>query len=134
MIYLEPLQLGWMPLVTSWLNTLPEPLDQKEYQDLLQGLFTWLAPPALRLRQKKCKVVWAAFSIKQWLQFICAKSMYKTLISLQCIPQRNMSVLKLPIRFHGNGIFHTAGFLIVPLSLLPSSSTLPRFLNCFKLL
>ncbi|XP_015263237.1 PREDICTED: dynein heavy chain 12, axonemal, partial [Gekko japonicus] len=55
MIYLEPLQLGWMPLVTSWLNTLPEPLDQKEYQELLQELFTWLAPPALRLRQKKCK-------------------------------------------------------------------------------
>ncbi|XP_048346084.1 dynein axonemal heavy chain 12 isoform X2 [Sphaerodactylus townsendi] len=55
MIYLEPLQLGWMPLVTSWLNMLPEPLDQKEYQELLQELFNWLAPPALRLRQKKCK-------------------------------------------------------------------------------
>ncbi|KAF7249830.1 Dynein heavy chain 7, axonemal [Varanus komodoensis] len=55
MIYLEPLQLGWMPLVTSWLNTLPEPLDQKEYQDLFQDLFNWFIPPALRLRRKKCK-------------------------------------------------------------------------------
>ncbi|XP_061474275.1 dynein axonemal heavy chain 12 [Rhineura floridana] len=55
MIYLEPLQLGWMPLVTSWLSTLPEPLDQKEHQELLQELFNWLIPPALRMRQKKCK-------------------------------------------------------------------------------
>ncbi|XP_060622080.2 dynein axonemal heavy chain 12 [Anolis sagrei] len=55
MIYLEPLQLGWMPLVTSWLNTLPEPLNQKENQELLEDLFSWLIPPALRIRQKKCK-------------------------------------------------------------------------------
>uniref|UniRef100_A0A803SP16 Dynein axonemal heavy chain 12 n=1 Tax=Anolis carolinensis TaxID=28377 RepID=A0A803SP16_ANOCA len=53
MIYLEPLQLGWMPLVTSWLNTLPEPLNQKENQELLEDLFNWLIPPALRIRQKK---------------------------------------------------------------------------------
>uniref|UniRef100_A0A803YPJ9 Dynein axonemal heavy chain 12 n=1 Tax=Meleagris gallopavo TaxID=9103 RepID=A0A803YPJ9_MELGA len=55
MIYLEPSQLGWTPLVTSWLNKLPEPLNLKEHQDLLQGLFDWLVPPALQLRQKKCK-------------------------------------------------------------------------------
>ncbi|XP_040538200.1 dynein axonemal heavy chain 12 isoform X2 [Gallus gallus] len=55
MIYLEPSQLGWTPLVTSWLNKLPEPLNLKEHQDLLQGLFDWLIPPALQLRQKKCK-------------------------------------------------------------------------------
>uniref|UniRef100_A0A670IKF9 Dynein axonemal heavy chain 12 n=1 Tax=Podarcis muralis TaxID=64176 RepID=A0A670IKF9_PODMU len=55
MIYLEPLQLGWLPLVTSWLSTLPEPLDQKEYQELFEDLFNWIVPPALRMRQKKCK-------------------------------------------------------------------------------
>ncbi|XP_069721684.1 dynein axonemal heavy chain 12 [Phaenicophaeus curvirostris] len=55
MIYLEPSQLGWRPLVTSWLSKLPEPLNLKEHQDLLQGLFDWLIPPALRLRQKQCK-------------------------------------------------------------------------------
>uniref|UniRef100_A0A669P0S7 Dynein axonemal heavy chain 12 n=1 Tax=Phasianus colchicus TaxID=9054 RepID=A0A669P0S7_PHACC len=55
MIYLEPSQLGWTPLVTSWLNTLPEPLNLKEHQDLLQGLVDWLIPPALQLRQRKCK-------------------------------------------------------------------------------
>uniref|UniRef100_A0A672VCY4 Dynein axonemal heavy chain 12 n=1 Tax=Strigops habroptila TaxID=2489341 RepID=A0A672VCY4_STRHB len=55
MIYLEPSQLGWKPLVASWLNKLPEPLNLKEHRDLLQGLFDWLIPPALRLRQKQCK-------------------------------------------------------------------------------
>nr|XP_021153643.1 dynein heavy chain 12, axonemal isoform X1 [Columba livia]XP_021153644.1 dynein heavy chain 12, axonemal isoform X1 [Columba livia]XP_021153645.1 dynein heavy chain 12, axonemal isoform X1 [Columba livia]XP_021153646.1 dynein heavy chain 12, axonemal isoform X1 [Columba livia]XP_021153647.1 dynein heavy chain 12, axonemal isoform X1 [Columba livia]XP_021153648.1 dynein heavy chain 12, axonemal isoform X1 [Columba livia] len=55
MIFLEPSQLGWSPLVTSWLNKLPEPLNLKEHQDLLQGLFDWLIPPALSLRQKQCK-------------------------------------------------------------------------------
>uniref|UniRef100_A0A8C8BVI3 Dynein axonemal heavy chain 12 n=1 Tax=Otus sunia TaxID=257818 RepID=A0A8C8BVI3_9STRI len=55
MIYMEPSQLGWRPLVTSWLNKLPEPLNLKGHQDLLQGLFDWLIPPALRLRQKQCK-------------------------------------------------------------------------------
>ncbi|XP_030314514.1 dynein heavy chain 12, axonemal [Calypte anna] len=55
MIYLEPSQLGWRPLVTSWLSKLPEPLNSDEHQDLLQGLFDWLIPPALRLRQKQCK-------------------------------------------------------------------------------
>ncbi|KFQ84496.1 Dynein heavy chain 7, axonemal, partial [Phoenicopterus ruber ruber] len=55
MIYLEPSQLGWRPLVTSWLNKLCEPLNLKGHQDLLQGLFDWLIPPALRLRQKQCK-------------------------------------------------------------------------------
>uniref|UniRef100_A0A663MAG9 Dynein axonemal heavy chain 12 n=1 Tax=Athene cunicularia TaxID=194338 RepID=A0A663MAG9_ATHCN len=53
MIYLEPSQLGWRPLVTSWLNKLPEPLHLKGHQDLLQGLCDWLIPPALRLRQKQ---------------------------------------------------------------------------------
>ncbi|NXK36347.1 DYH7 protein, partial [Piprites chloris] len=55
MIYLEPSQLGWEPLVTSWLNKLPEPLNSKDHQDLLWGLFDWLIPPALKVRQKKCK-------------------------------------------------------------------------------
>ncbi|XP_019392438.1 PREDICTED: dynein heavy chain 12, axonemal [Crocodylus porosus] len=55
MIYLESSQLGWMPLVTSWLSKLPEPLNEKEYQDLLLGLFNWLVPAALRVHQKQCK-------------------------------------------------------------------------------
>uniref|UniRef100_A0A663M9S7 Dynein axonemal heavy chain 12 n=1 Tax=Athene cunicularia TaxID=194338 RepID=A0A663M9S7_ATHCN len=75
MIYLEPSQLGWRPLVTSWLNKLPEPLHLKGHQDLLQGLCDWLIPPALRLRQKQCKVFFAIFSLFSesyisWIQLL----------------------------------------------------------------
>lgn len=56
MIYLEPLQLGWEPLVKSWLNTLPEALKTKEYLALLEDLFQWLIRPALRFLRKQCKV------------------------------------------------------------------------------
>uniref|UniRef100_A0A3B1ICX7 Dynein axonemal heavy chain 12 n=1 Tax=Astyanax mexicanus TaxID=7994 RepID=A0A3B1ICX7_ASTMX len=46
MIYMEPSQLGWLPLVTSWLNTLPQPLQTQENSTLLLELFNWLIPPA----------------------------------------------------------------------------------------
>nr|DBA18657.1 TPA: hypothetical protein GDO54_016881 [Pyxicephalus adspersus] len=55
MIYLEPQQLGWEPLVKSWLNTLPDVLKTKEHLALLQDLFQWLIPPALRFLRKQCK-------------------------------------------------------------------------------
>uniref|UniRef100_A0A8B9VSH1 Dynein axonemal heavy chain 12 n=1 Tax=Anas zonorhyncha TaxID=75864 RepID=A0A8B9VSH1_9AVES len=69
MIYLEPSQLGWTPLVTSWLSKLPEPLNLKVHQDLLQGLFDWLIPPALQLRQKQCKVLFVIFSFSNYTVF-----------------------------------------------------------------
>ncbi|XP_069874839.1 dynein axonemal heavy chain 12 isoform X1 [Dipodomys merriami] len=55
MIYLEPSQLGWEPLVSSWLNSLEEPLCQPDSQALLMALFDWLIPPSLRFRKKKLK-------------------------------------------------------------------------------
>ncbi|XP_043934432.1 dynein axonemal heavy chain 12 [Protopterus annectens] len=55
MIYMEPSQLGWMPLVTSWLGTLPDCLQQKDNKTLLQELFHWLVPPTLRLVRKQCR-------------------------------------------------------------------------------
>ncbi|MFT7804825.1 dynein heavy chain 12, axonemal [Arapaima gigas] len=57
MIYMEPSQLGWEPLVTSWLNTLPEPLQIPENTTLLTELFHWLVPPALRMLRKLCREV-----------------------------------------------------------------------------
>ncbi|XP_055985527.1 dynein axonemal heavy chain 12 [Sorex fumeus] len=55
MIYLEPSQLGWEPLVSSWLNSLQEPLQEPEHQTLLRDLFDWLIVPALTVRKKKLK-------------------------------------------------------------------------------
>ncbi|KAM6176988.1 dynein axonemal heavy chain 12 [Erethizon dorsatum] len=55
MIYLEPSQLGWEPLVSSWLNSLKEPLCEPEHQTLLSGLFDWLITPSLKFRKKNCK-------------------------------------------------------------------------------
>ncbi|TRZ01398.1 hypothetical protein DNTS_018422, partial [Danionella cerebrum] len=57
MIYMEPSQLGWTPLVLSWIKTLPEPLQELDNSTLLQQLFDWLLPPALVLLRKKCREV-----------------------------------------------------------------------------
>uniref|UniRef100_A0A3Q3F7Q0 Dynein heavy chain hydrolytic ATP-binding dynein motor region domain-containing protein n=1 Tax=Labrus bergylta TaxID=56723 RepID=A0A3Q3F7Q0_9LABR len=56
MIYMEPSQLGWEPLVISWLNTLPDALQSPDNRSLLLELFHWLLPPALRMLRKHCRV------------------------------------------------------------------------------
>jgi len=47
MVYLEPHQLGWRPLFTSWLSTLDPSLGPVT-RTRITGLFDWLLPPALR--------------------------------------------------------------------------------------
>uniref|UniRef100_A0A8D3BWT9 Dynein axonemal heavy chain 12 n=1 Tax=Scophthalmus maximus TaxID=52904 RepID=A0A8D3BWT9_SCOMX len=44
MIYMEPSQLGWEPLVISWTNSLPDPLQSPDNRSLLLELFHWLLP------------------------------------------------------------------------------------------
>uniref|UniRef100_A0A8C4T2P1 Dynein axonemal heavy chain 12 n=1 Tax=Erpetoichthys calabaricus TaxID=27687 RepID=A0A8C4T2P1_ERPCA len=56
MIYMEPSQLGWMPIIESWINTLPESFHREEIRTLLLGLFEWIVPPSLRFLRKQCKV------------------------------------------------------------------------------
>uniref|UniRef100_A0A8D0W0K3 Dynein axonemal heavy chain 12 n=1 Tax=Sus scrofa TaxID=9823 RepID=A0A8D0W0K3_PIG len=53
MIYLEPSQLGWKPLVSSWLNSLKGPLQEPDHQALLKGLFDWLIQPTLSLLKNR---------------------------------------------------------------------------------
>uniref|UniRef100_H3ANA7 AAA+ ATPase domain-containing protein n=1 Tax=Latimeria chalumnae TaxID=7897 RepID=H3ANA7_LATCH len=56
MIHMEPMDLGWKPLVQSWLTTkLPEKLITE--QKNIQMLCDWLLPPCLSFVQKKCKLV-----------------------------------------------------------------------------
>uniref|UniRef100_A0A8C9MKB7 Dynein axonemal heavy chain 12 n=1 Tax=Serinus canaria TaxID=9135 RepID=A0A8C9MKB7_SERCA len=93
MIYLEPSQLGWRPIVSSWLNKLPEPLNSEEHQDLLQGLFDWLVPPALRVRQKQCKVFFVPTSEinvargiqGQMLTFLCLTIFFRIMFVNQTV-------------------------------------------------
>ncbi|MEW5313906.1 MAG: hypothetical protein WDW38_005438 [Sanguina aurantia] len=54
MVYLEPHQLGWRPLVVSWLNTLPLHLPKETVEHLL-GLFEWLVPVSLRFVRRETK-------------------------------------------------------------------------------
>ncbi|GLC47993.1 hypothetical protein PLESTB_000047400 [Pleodorina starrii] len=56
MVYLEPHQLGWQPLLTSWLATLPRCLGPRVRRHLEQ-LFEWLMPPCLRFVRKDAKEV-----------------------------------------------------------------------------
>ncbi|KAM8863638.1 dynein axonemal heavy chain 12 [Spinachia spinachia] len=57
MIYMEPSQLGWEPLVISWMNNLPDTLQSPKNRSLLLELFRWLVPPALRVLRKHCREV-----------------------------------------------------------------------------
>ncbi|XP_037628190.1 dynein heavy chain 12, axonemal [Sebastes umbrosus] len=57
MIYMEPSQLGWEPLVISWMNNLPDALQSPDNRSLLLELFHWLLPPALRMLRKHCREV-----------------------------------------------------------------------------
>ncbi|XP_048576009.1 dynein axonemal heavy chain 3 isoform X2 [Nematostella vectensis] len=54
MIYMEPYQLGWKPLMESYLNTLPESLS-KEHRETVRLLFDWLMEPCLNFIRHDCK-------------------------------------------------------------------------------
>ncbi|PNH03664.1 Dynein heavy chain 7, axonemal [Tetrabaena socialis] len=54
MVYLEPHQLGWRPLVQSWLATLPPHLGESHRAHLL-ALFDWLVPVSLRFLRRELK-------------------------------------------------------------------------------
>ncbi|KAL7754340.1 hypothetical protein RI367_000321 [Sorochytrium milnesiophthora] len=54
MIYMEPLSLGWRPLMVSWLNTLPEGM-QDEHKKLFERLFDWAVPPCLNFVRRECR-------------------------------------------------------------------------------
>ncbi|KAM8834259.1 LOW QUALITY PROTEIN: dynein axonemal heavy chain 12-like [Synchiropus picturatus] len=57
MVYMEPAQLGWRPLVDSWIGGLPAGLQNPESASLLLDLFSWLLPPAFRLLRRHCREV-----------------------------------------------------------------------------
>ena len=55
MIYLEPVTLGWRPLMLSWINTLPEVLSANN-REFIVDFFEWVVDPLLEFVRKNCKV------------------------------------------------------------------------------
>lgn len=53
MVYLEPHQLSWQPLLTSWIANLPRALGDKTIERL-GTLFRYLLPPSLEFIRKEC--------------------------------------------------------------------------------
>lgn len=56
MVYLEPHQLGWQPLLVSWMSTLPSSLGTCLIERIGR-LFSWLLPACLRFVRKTIKEV-----------------------------------------------------------------------------
>ncbi|KAK9828903.1 hypothetical protein WJX72_002692 [[Myrmecia] bisecta] len=56
MVYVEPHQLGWRPLLLSWLTTLPSSLGQTLI-GLVRDWFDWLLPACLRFVRKQVKEI-----------------------------------------------------------------------------
>ncbi|KAL3853467.1 hypothetical protein ACJMK2_017003 [Sinanodonta woodiana] len=54
MIYLEPLTLGWRPMLKSWLNCL-HPTLHREAGEIIEALFEWLVEPCAEFIRKNCK-------------------------------------------------------------------------------
>ena len=54
MVYMEPHSLGWEPLMTSWLATLP-PNVTKEQKEHLEELFMWFLDPCLWYLRRECR-------------------------------------------------------------------------------
>lgn len=55
MVYLEPHQLGWKPLLASWVNTLPKSSLGEDIVDHISDLFNWLLPVCLRFLRREMK-------------------------------------------------------------------------------
>jgi dynein heavy chain len=63
MVYMEPHQLGWQPLVRSWMQTLPASLDA--YKPQLYQCFEWVVPQTIDFVQKNLKAVVPFLSMQQ---------------------------------------------------------------------
>ena len=54
MVYYEPHQMGLNPSLSSWLNTLPSTVTDGN-KTVIESLFKWLVPPALKFLRKELK-------------------------------------------------------------------------------
>jgi len=54
MIYLDPLSLGWRPLIESWKNTCSEFLPLNQNGINFMDLFDWITAPCLSFIRLNC--------------------------------------------------------------------------------
>ncbi|KAL3321293.1 Dynein heavy chain 3, axonemal, partial [Cichlidogyrus casuarinus] len=57
MIYLEPHQLGWRPIVQTYLTSKLPPNLEHDHRELVKDLFEWLVDPCLNFIQHECKTL-----------------------------------------------------------------------------
>ncbi|PVD24893.1 hypothetical protein C0Q70_15383 [Pomacea canaliculata] len=55
MIYMDPLQLSWEPLIASWMRTRLPDILTKEQREMIKLLFEWILPPCLGFVGKYCR-------------------------------------------------------------------------------
>ena len=55
MVYLEPHQLAWQPLLNSWLNTLPCSVLGAIVVKHTEDLFLWMLPPCIKFVRRELK-------------------------------------------------------------------------------
>jgi dynein heavy chain len=69
MIYMEPHQLGWKPLMESYMQTLPSQLNE-DLHTIIRDLFDWLIQPCLDFVQHECKLFVETSSLHMVNQFL----------------------------------------------------------------
>lgn len=57
---MEPSQLGWEPVVKSWINIAPE-IWSSDHKLILQALCSWLIPSTTQFVRKQCNVMYYNF-------------------------------------------------------------------------
>ena len=65
MIYLEPSALGWRPMFTSWLNSMPDIFSKGENCQLITALFESFVDPCIYFVHHYCKQVLTAQASNQ---------------------------------------------------------------------
>lgn len=55
MVYIDPLELGWKPLVDSWFNTFTEVMLPELLKKYLEDLFTQYFEDVLRFGRRNCQ-------------------------------------------------------------------------------
>ncbi|GBG90983.1 hypothetical protein CBR_g51641 [Chara braunii] len=56
MVHVEPSMIGWLPLKTSWVETLPGSLHGNgPAMSMIESMFTWMIDPCMRFIRRECK-------------------------------------------------------------------------------